>query len=260
MKQIKFVGAALAAVLMLLTSCLGETKNTGELYHVPGVVRYAEGKLLIDTRQGTLYSTQISPAEYYEGDWMYVSFAYDMDSPENANADTNGYIHVTLLENPNTISTVTPYGAPDTTQLMHNEIPLLNAAVNVGYYQYFDYMNGYLLLTSAFKEQTDIRYTFEMFYDYDQKLETYEGRNTYVFYVRAFKRDEGKSPTVEYVVPNAYRIESIIKNINAQEKSAGNESFYVSFRYVDEIKAETGEFTWKTDGPIEFKVPEEEEK
>ncbi|WP_277464266.1 hypothetical protein [Parabacteroides sp. PF5-6] len=252
MKQIKFVGATLVAVLMLLTSCLGESSNSGELYHIPGKIRFESGKLLIETYSGTFYTTQLSPYEYNEGDWVYIDLSYDMDSEENANAEANGYIYITLLANPVTVQRA-DISYRDTTQLAPNEIALTYAAVNVGYPQYF-MLNGDLLMNSVFKEQTDIRYNFEIYYDNNQEPYQHDSRNTYTFYIRAIRTLEGKSPEIEYMVPNYYEVESILKSIDVKEQAAGKTEYNIAFRYINKIDTEKEEFTWTTQDPIRFLV------
>lgn len=257
MKQIKFVATALVAVMMLLTSCLGDSSNSGELYGVPGKIRYSSGKLLIDTSTGTLYTTQLSTSEYYDGDWVYVSFSYNMDTEENANAEANGYTHVTLLQSPSKISEGQVYGSADTTQVYTGEITLINPAYNAGHYQYFAYMDGDLMFTSEYSGLTDQRTSFQMYYDYNQESYSYNGKNTYTFYVRAIETAEGKTPTITYYAPNYYNVSSVISSVNQREKAAGNSSFCLDFRYVKEIDEETREITWSSiAAPVEFAVME----
>jgi len=261
MKQIKFVGAVVAAFLLLLTSCLGETSNSGELYGVPGKVRISGAKVLIDTYQGTLYTTQLSIAEYYGGEWLYVSFSYDMDSEENANADANGYLYVTLLQNPTTIPDGQIAYYSDTTKVMNDsEIALTEGAYNILYYQYFCYIDGDLMITSEYKALTDQRMNFYLYYDSNQEPYVSEGRNTYTFYVRGEKRGEdGKTPTVTYQMPYYYDVRTIMNSIETREKNAGNKSYNLDFRYIDEIDEETGEISWKSSSSmIYFNIAESE--
>lgn len=249
MKQIKYASAVLAAVLMLLTSCLGDTGNSGELYSVPGRVRYSSGKMLIDTYSawGTVYTTQLSPLEYYDGDWMYLSFSYDMESPENANREANGYTYVTLLQSPTMIPKGQVHSSSDTTQVMPEEIALINGTYNFSDSRSTAFLEKDLMFTSEYSGLTDQKTSFFLYYDYNKEsYASSDNLNTYTLYLRAIKTAEGKTPATTFYMPNYYNLGSVLNAIESKEKNAGNTSYYIEFRYVSEIDEETGELTWKT--------------
>jgi hypothetical protein len=251
MKQIKFAGAAMAAVLMLLTSCLGETGNSGTDRDMPGRLRYSAGKMLIDTEAGTFYTTKFSSPEYSEGDWMYISYSWDKDIPENANVDANGYLYITLLEAmaiPKGI--VTP--STDTTQVMTNEIALTKGAYNPNHYQFRSVKQRELMFTSEYSGMTDQETEFVLYYDFNSEPYVFNDFNTYTLYVRAIKTNEGKSPKTNYLMPNSYNTKMIMDSIYEREKSAGKTAFNLAFRYVSEIDEETHELTWKSDTEMAF--------
>jgi hypothetical protein len=253
MKQIKFAGAAMAAALMLLTSCLGETGNSGQVPDLPGRAYYSKGKMLIETEWGVLYPNQSSASLLYdEGDWMYVSFAYDWDSPENVNWEANGYVSVTLLTAPTAIpkGIVTP--STDTTQVMTNEIALTKGAYNPNHYQFRSIKQRELMFTSDYSGMTDQKTEFMLYYDFNSEPYVSNDFNTYTLYVRAIKTDEGKSPKINYHMPNSYNTKMILDLIYAREKAAGKTAFNLAFRYVSEIDEETHELTWESDTEMAF--------
>jgi hypothetical protein len=214
MKQIKFAGAAMAAALMLLTSCLGDTGNSGEIHDQLGRVRYTNGKMLIDvpSMAETIYSPKL-PLDYTEGDWMRVGFAYDYDSPENANSKANGYLNVTLLGAAKLSEGYIT--SSDTTQVMTNEIALIDGVYNFGHYLYSAFIEGDLLITSGYSGLTDQETNFLMYYDYNKEPHVSSGINgesvnTYTLYIRAIETAAGKTPEVTYLKSNYYTIESIL--------------------------------------------------
>ena len=91
MKAFKLIGAAAAASLLLLTSCLGESNNTVTRAGF-GVAGLSEKtyKTVLNTNMGALYSPSLS-AQVVDGACYLINYELDLNSPENANAATNGY-------------------------------------------------------------------------------------------------------------------------------------------------------------------------
>jgi hypothetical protein len=253
MKQIKFAGAAMAAALMLLTSCLGETGNSGQL-GMPGRFTYSNGKMLIDTYFGMLYASQTSTLAYDDGDWAYVNFAFDMETPENVNWEANGYITVTLLTAPTKISEGVVAYSSDTTKAMDNEITLLQ-----GIYITQDLApslrGGDFMFASAYTTLKDQETSFMVYYDYTKEPVASDNLNTYTLYVRAIRAVEGKEPKSDMAMPYYYNMESILNTIYSRERAANKEYFNFAIRHVSEIDEETGELTWKSNSPITLGVP-----
>lgn len=244
MKQIKFAGAVMAAVLMLLTSCLGDTGNSGQL-PLPGRVRYANGKMLIDTHWNVLYTSQLQTLEYFDGDWVYVNFSYDFGTPENANYEANGYVNVTLLESPVAIPAGIVMPFSDTTKVMANEIALLQG-FHYSTYAPIATLGGDIMFASTYSNSTDQETSFWLYYDYSKEPVASDSGNIYTLYVRATKTAEGKDPKQNLAALNYYDIESILNTIYAREKGAGKTNFFFDIRHIDEIDEETGELTWKS--------------
>ena len=88
MKAFKLIGAAAAASLLLLTSCLGESNNTVTRAGF-GVAGLSEKtyKTVLNTNMGALYSPSLS-AQVVDGACYLINYELDLNSPENANAAT----------------------------------------------------------------------------------------------------------------------------------------------------------------------------
>lgn len=259
MKQIKFLGVAMATVILLLTSCLGDSGgNTQTVTNVPGQIDFKNGKFIVNTIYGPFYSSQMQTMDFSYDDWVFMSFTVDYDSEENANAEANGYYVVQLSVAPSLIPKV-EYVSMDETGLdvaLTSEIPLTNAAV-ISNYDYLTYFQGYLLMASTYKSLTDQKNDFSMVFDPAQETEENNGVNVYNVYVRAVKREEGKSPQIDAGMYNVYNIKRIYENISSKEKSNGKEAFGLKFNYVKEID-ETGTLTWASNDVVNFPVLKDE--
>lgn len=255
MKQIKFLSVAVAMILVLLTSCLGDGGgNSGSMSAVLGQVEYTNsGKMVVNTGYGTFYSAQL-PLDYMPGDWVYISFSYDMDSEENANADANGYIVIQLTQVA-TVPTAPVYQTDLSMDVaLTAEIPLTSAVIGVGYDSYFQYYLGHLLVTSEFEALTDQRNSFSMTFNPSQETTSEGGTNVYNVYIRAVQTLEGKTPKVSTQAAHVYNVEYILDAINTKEKENGASTYGLKFHYVKAIDEETREVEWASNEVIKFAV------
>ncbi len=94
MKKLKVLGlAAIAAGMFSLTSCLDGGGNTQQLSSY-AIVDYSSTMrtLIYPLGYYPLYlSTVANDPTYSAGDCVLANFTVDFDSPENANANTNGF-------------------------------------------------------------------------------------------------------------------------------------------------------------------------
>ena len=122
MKAFKLIGAAAAASLLLLTSCLGESNNTVTRAGF-GVAGLSEKtyKTVLNTNMGALYSPSLS-AQVVDGACYLINYELDLNSPENANAATNGYLTATIsVADEITKGQPVFYNVPDSASLLQNE-------------------------------------------------------------------------------------------------------------------------------------------
>lgn len=251
MKQIKSFAVAFTAILLLLTSCLGDDGgNSGTLRQVFVKARYANMRTFLDAPNGDVYYSD-RVIDLTPGDWYLIDFSYDMNSPENLNAAENGFIVVNLLANPEPISKgIVNREGSDLEKPIDGEFPLIDGLTGFGY------MLNDLFISSKFKALTDQRSQFFMIFDYSQEPEVEQGQSVYNVYIRAKVTLEGKSPSGEANLLTYYNVEHIMEVINQQEKNKGNDSFYLKVNYVSEINEETGELKWessRTEQPIAVK-------
>ena len=91
MKAFKLIGAAVAASLLLLTSCLGESNNSVTRAGCGGAgLSEKTYKTVLITNMGALYSPSLS-AQVVDGACYLINYELDLNSPENANANTYGF-------------------------------------------------------------------------------------------------------------------------------------------------------------------------
>lgn len=94
MKKLKVLGlAAIAAGMFSLTSCLDGGGNTQQLSSY-AIVDYSSTMrtLIYPLGYYPLYlSTVANDPTYSAGDCVLANFTVDFDSPEKANANTNGF-------------------------------------------------------------------------------------------------------------------------------------------------------------------------
>lgn len=235
MKKINLYCMAVVSVLVLLTSCLGDSGNSNQQAYGQFAVARMDSKsfktVLDVSGFGALYSPaaelQVTPGNCYS-----VDCDVDFSSPENANAATNGYYVATIsniqeLDKGSAIPQIT-----DTTALMEKEQTINELGIVRG-----GYINGYLLvgakLNQLKKQQTDWR----LYYDMSQEVKTNtNGERYYDVFIRAVKKVEGEgttpSETVDYRV---YEIKRFIDHCLDQEKAANKTQVYFKFNYLKSI-------------------------
>ncbi|MDL2255583.1 hypothetical protein LJC38_03245 [Parabacteroides sp. OttesenSCG-928-K15] len=247
MKKIRVMGVAMmAAIVMLFSSCLGDTSTIREYRFVPAVVTYIGGysKIGAETIMGTLYVPELDNLAYMEGDCIWLSFQYDSEDPNNVNEQANGYSYVKLLTNPTAIDKgFFIDDAPDLEEKMNGEIPLLYGSYNMGNYQYFSILNNYLFMTSVFKGKEGQGNRWQLYYDRNAGPRNVDGTNVYTFYVRAVMTKEGTANETNYESMNAFPVNSVISQINDSEFNQGNSSFGMEFKFVEKFDEE-GKPVW----------------
>ena len=216
MKAFKLIGAAVAASLLLLTSCLGESNNTVTRAGF-GVAGLSEKtyKTVLNTNMGALYSPSLS-AQVVDGACYLINYELDLNSPENANAATNGYLTATIsVADEITKGQPVFYNVPDSASLLQNEIPVKNLFSNGDYVVYVD---GYLFFFI----------TMDMFKDQ---------KNSYTLYW-----DRSKEPTMVDNVPassigevRAFNVKSVLESVNSAEANKDSKSFNLKVNYLNTI-------------------------
>lgn len=258
MKKFNLCGVA-AAALLLLSSCLGDDSGSSqqELNGVLGVVTTSSKtfKTIVRTAYGDLYNETIESLGFTPGNCIQFACKYDSSNPNNANDYANGYAYVTVTKRPENVNSVdVKMSAADTTQLLDkNEIALENpiAGTSVGYN--FGVLDGYMFLTSSFKGLTDQKNEWSMYFDMNQTPIVEGGYNTYVFTVRAVKKEEGKTPSGVMGNMNAFRTKSILNQLNAKEYGNKKDRFGIRIQYLKAInEKDSTDLQWATSLPFSY--------
>ncbi|MDH6357178.1 hypothetical protein [Parabacteroides sp. PF5-9] len=267
MKTIKLCSLALITVILVsLTSCLGDSENTQDVQFVSGIVVSEKGKKLIQTQVlGNIYDPRISTMYFGTGDeYVVCSFQVETTSAENANAEENGYWHVTLYDDPATVNEggVDYYNKPDTTVLLANEIELSEGVIaTYPYSNIIAYINGMFFLPTGNTGLTGQEAQFVMYIDPAQEPIKNGSINEYTAILRAVETAAGKTPQLNHLRANAYNLKYPIETIQQKEKQLGNERFNLRFTFLSKIEEKEGEeveLTWTKDATaIPFGVPKD---
>lgn len=257
MKAFKMIGATAAAALVLLTSCLGETKNTlNTASFAVGGTSDKTYKTILNTPLGPIYSPAIA-SKVIDDACYVVGFEIDSDNPENANgaATANGYSTATIssldeISKGNAIF----YNVPDTAKLLDKEIALTNA----GLLQYGVYVYGYLFLGGAYNGLKEQKNAWYLYWDRSKEPVTVDGVPTYSLFLRSTKLVDGTGTTATSLGDTrAYNVKAVVDAVNKAEASKGSTAFNLKINYLNNInEKDSTDLTWKS-FPIKFEVVKE---
>lgn len=237
MKAFKLIGAAAAAALVLLTSCLGEGDNsfTNQSFGVGGVSD--SGKLVLHTAFGDLHSptATILPDVCY-----YAAFEVDLSSVENENAAVNGYYTATIsamqeIEK----GTANFYATPDTSALLDGEITIKNVVSGSYIEKYF-----FLGMTSDMRKNQTNRY--QLYWNQTDSVTKESNISTYHLFLRAQKVNAGSGETATSATEfQSFRIGDVLESIMKKEGANGAESFNLKINYLSSInEKDSTDLTW----------------
>lgn len=235
MKKINLYCMAVVSVLVLLTSCLGDSGNSTDQRNGQFAVARMDSKSLktvLDVNyNGTVYSPS-AELMVNAGNCYSIDYQIDFSSPENANAATNGYYvaaitNVQELEKGSAIPQIT-----DTTALMENEQAINELGVVIG-----GYINGYLLVGAKLNQLKKQQTQWNLYYDMSQKVkENSNGERYYDVFVRAVKRVEGEGTTPSEMMDyRVYEVKRFIEHFMEQEKAANKREVNFKFNYLKSI-------------------------
>lgn len=253
MKAFKLIGAAAAASLVLLTSCLGESNNTVTRsgFGVAGISEKTY-QTVVNTNMGALYSPSLS-AQVVAGACYLVNYELDLNSPENANAGTNGYYTATISVADEIIKGQSVfYNVPDTANLLQNEIPVKNIFSNGDYGVYVDgYLFSFITL-DMFKDQKN---SYTLYWDRSKEPTKVDGVPTYDLFLRAAKVADGtgSAPSSTGEV-RAFDIKSVLESVNTAEANKDSKSFNLKVNYLNTInEKDSTDLTWSS-YTVQFQV------
>ncbi|UKI45967.1 MAG: hypothetical protein L6V92_11140 [Phocaeicola vulgatus] len=249
MKKLSYYLTAAFSAVTLLTSCLGESTNVTDIT-ISGIVfsNPAAGlKTMIDAGSAYVYVPNLlQVGNYPENTCLGANIHIDYNSAENANWGTSGYLTATLNSDPQVFSQwrATPItSAADTTGMIENEIPLTFAFQQSAF---SNYVRGWMIFASGAKIGSKQNVEWTMKYPQELKVEELNGKRCYNFYIRATASGDNTGASGQSVI-NGWYVKTALDRIDATEKAAGNQSYYLKFNYVTSIDANTNKLTWKSD-------------
>lgn len=242
MKNFKFKAfAALAALVIMLTSCLGDGGNEVNLYGVAGVVEYSTTtfKKVIRISDGSLIYSQAvdNDASIMEGDCCLVDLYIDYSKQ---NVSQTGYYSATVSNYVTISKGMSDMNMTDSLKLQDNEqmvydIPSLN------------YIDKYLFVYTQHKELTNQVNQYQLSFNPTETVSTDTGTRTYNLYLTCQKTKDGIAPEVTPYHVNAFNVESIMHQIATQEKNLGNSKFSFKIKYIKTINSDKTFSTAATD-------------
>lgn len=254
MKTLKLGGAA--AALLLLTSCLGDGGSTVTQNTVYGVIELSSktmtNMVCVDNAGTLFFNSEIAKDVSIEsGDCCILAYTLDQGSAENQNVATKGYYTVAK----NGYAELDRWGLnsnlTDTAKIMENEQVIANIGNSYGY------IKGKMFLETQHKDfLTDQKNRYELSYDPSAKPEELEGNRVYNLYLRTVKKTDGKSPSGNASIPNAYDLQRFVFSVTSTEKAAGAKAIYVRFNYIKEFNKDTTAATWGVTLPYQLPFSE----
>lgn len=264
MKKLKVLGlAAVAAGMFSLTSCLDGGSNTQTIPDLFAIVDYSSSsmnKLLYPVgypySSMPLYIASIAnDVEYSAGDCVLSYVQLDYDSPDNANAATNGYYVATGEAS----SPLTPYYldfAPLDSTALTDELLLSDSGCGL----LVSPNHKKLIFIPQFASVlTDQKNTYTVTMDYDQEPETVDYTDrVYTLCLRAQKREEGKAPTLNNIIdPIAVEASQFYSMLKSKESAAGKDVVSFRVKYPLTFNADSTKIaTWGYSDISQFSIEE----
>jgi hypothetical protein len=258
MKKLSFIGL-LSVCTLLFTSCLEGGSNEQSRNGVPGVVRFDAKimKTVIDAPDFypfAFYDPNMASLGLMEEDCVIFGYSVNYNDAANASFQTTGIIEGTITS----ISVLTQYSVQpsliDTTKLMDQEQPIAYAVAASGGWLY---LSNKLFLASEFKQKTDQKTNWLLYYDPELPTKEIDGKKVYSLFLRATLQTEGKAPEINGSVINAFEARRFFESISNFEKNQGKKEAYFQINYIKEIK-EDSTFTWGQPEVLTFALSENE--
>ncbi len=253
MKMCKLGLMLIVTAITMLTSCLGESNNSVTAEAYPGVFRFRNTTMMVETIYGYIYSPDMMTRypEYTDGSCAAVSFSFDMGAPENADADKKGYITASSFSVEAAFESGDVLNYTDTTQVMENEFAMLSGGYGMNNYQLCTVMSGTLFLTSVYAKNTNQESHFQMSLDPGQEPTLSQDGKNYVY--KAFLRGTvvypGKAPATNLGTTQGYDLHRQLEQINARELARGKSDYLLQIYYVSEINDSVPAWT-----PVELAI------
>ena len=225
------VGGLLTVSVMLLSSCLdgGDDSNesSGAVVGVAEISLKAGGVVLYYSDYDLpIFSPELS-MQMSDGECWFTQFS--TTNVDNPDPNAAGYYRVQVT--PGSYFPIDKgYSIPfktDTAVSKTNELAINNIQASMSSAAAASYIKGYLFLNSYHREMlTGQTNAFELSYNIEQEPISQSGRNVYQMYFRANKTADGKSPSNDQVIVNAFDVKNFFDNIIYKEKAKGEKEYY----------------------------------
>ena len=229
--------------LLMVSSCMtgeGGNKWSGPAFGVVGISNKTFENVLEIDESTSLYNIRF--ANKYPGDCFYVYIELDYDAPENSyeNVTAKGYFTVNIVDMDDVAEGRVSYSLTDTSQVLPNEVPLLEGILEG---EIYNYVKGLVFFASGIEMPSDQQMTWGLSYNSLDIVKEEGGLRYYDVFLRATVRSAGsKSPEKRGVV-NAFNLKSYLEMVAQREKTLGSANFKLRINYASDIKNET--ITWK---------------
>lgn len=260
MKKLKVLGlAAIAAGMVTLTSCLdgGGNKQTLQSY---AIVDYSSTmrKLIYPLGYYPLYIPAVAnDVNYNPGDCVIANYTVDFDSPDNANASTNGFYVASGAASSALPKYNFSFSESDSTAL-EGEV-LLSGAESVLMMS----ANYQRIIAEPIFESilTDQKNDYRLMFDYDQEPATVNStERVYTLYLRCQKLTDGKAPTLSNAKDAAiFDAGQFYSTLKSRESAAGKKVASYQVKYAKSFNSDsTKVMTWGVSNISQFSIAESE--
>lgn len=257
MKKLKVLSmAAVAAGMVLLTSCLdgGKNESSGSVIGVLGSATADYKTVIYGVDGGTYYISGLqSDLNFETGDCVGAYGSINYDSPENANFASKGY----LIMNSNQYWKYDKYNAHSLSTSDTTTTNLPKGEMNISTISGTGYVKQYLFLSVDIPViQADQKSEFQMAYDMEN-VSTVEGKRVYEFYVRGSKTANGKEATQSGTLIVPFNTGRFFDYANNTEKGKNEKSVNIRFNVMKEFNKDTTAVVWAKSQVFSFAIPED---
>ena len=255
MKKLKVLGlAAIAAGMVTLTSCLdgGGNSRQGQIF---AVIDYSSTfKPILYTGGDPYYVSSVaSDPSFSAGDCVMAYITVDYDSPENANASTNGY-YVATGQVASVGKGNFSFASLDSTTLSDEQ--LLSSVTVWPFIKSANYRKliAFPVFESILTEQKN---TYKLSFDYDQEpVSVNNMERVYTLCLRCQKLEDGKAPTISNVADiKAFDLEQLYSTLKSKESAAGKKVVNYQIKYAKGFNSDSTKVTtWGTTDVAQFSI------
>lgn len=245
------LGALLAGSITMLSSCLDGDNDGSRSTFTYGVaeidMRTGGNVIYYNDYELPIFDATLS-SQIMDDKCYYVEFTIkDEDNPDVATA---GYYKVTATNCFEIDKGTVMYVKTDTAVIKEDELPITNLALT-------NYVKGYLFLNSYIESMgSGQKNHFELSFNMDAEPVLESTKSVYQMYLRANKLEDGKTPTSNQIVPNAYNVKRYFDTISNKEKGKGNSEYYVKLNYIKSFDKDTVPI-WATTEVISVAIPKD---